>query len=229
MEVSIQAVSPEFGEQLISILASHAGIGGSGSGGGGGAAGGVCADDGSIKLRIKPSAAMTARAMSATRANFLNVMELLLSKSLRARALQRSVVGLAGSYPHGAVDAVDEDLSVADLAGLGGRHDCVDDFVNLIGRHCRLDLDLGQEADGVFGAAINFGVALLTPVTFDLGDGHPEHPDRGQGVAHLVKLKRLDDSHDDLHGSPPAKAHPWGGRLGHKDWPRDDPPPPATP
>src|SRR5882724_7337219 len=81
MEVSIQAVSPEFGEQLISILASHAGIGGSGSGGAGGVAGGVCADDGSMKLRIKPSAAMTARAMSATRANFLNVMVSLLSKS----------------------------------------------------------------------------------------------------------------------------------------------------
>src|ERR1700704_3574199 len=80
MEVSIQAVSPEFGEQLISILASHAGIGGSGSGGVAGA-GGVCADDGSMKLRIKPSAAMTARAISATRANFLNVMVLLLSKS----------------------------------------------------------------------------------------------------------------------------------------------------
>src|SRR6266545_2719334 len=79
MEVSIQAVSPEFGEQLISILASHDGVGGSGSGVGVG--GGVCADDGSMKLRIKPSAAMTAIAMSATRANLLNVMELLLSKS----------------------------------------------------------------------------------------------------------------------------------------------------
>src|SRR5436305_266266 len=110
MEVSIQAVSPEFGEQLISILASHAGVGGSGSGGVG-VAGGVCADDGSMKLRIKPSAAMTPRAMSATRANFLNVMELLLSK-VRARALQSSGVGLAGADAHGAVDAVDEDLSI---------------------------------------------------------------------------------------------------------------------
>src|SRR4029450_11757328 len=83
MEVSIQAVSPEFGEQLISILASHAGVGGSGSGGVGGVAGGVCADEGSIKLRVKPSATMTGRAMSATRANFLNVMMSLLSKSVR--------------------------------------------------------------------------------------------------------------------------------------------------
>src|SRR5882757_1545382 len=124
-------------------------------------------------------------------------------KAVRARALESSGVGLASADAHGAVDAVDEDLSIADLAGLGGRHDRFDDFVDLIGRDCRLDLDLGQEAHGVFGAAIDFGVALLAPVSLDLGDGHPEHPDRGQGVAHLVKLERLDDSHDDLHGLIP--------------------------
>src|SRR5215813_230808 len=136
-----------------------------------------------MKLRIKPNAAMTARAMSATRANFLNVMMSLLSKSVRARALQSSGVGLAGADTHGVVDAVDEDFSVADLTGLGGCHDRLDDFVDLIGRDCRLDLDLGQETYGVFGAAIDFGVALLTPVPLDLGDGHSVHSDRGQGVA----------------------------------------------
>src|SRR4051812_24666165 len=94
-------------------------------------------------------------------------------KAVRARALQSSVIGLAGADPHGAVDAVDEDLSVADLAGLGGRHDRVDDFVDLIGWDRRLDLDLGQEAHGVFGAAIDFGVAFLAAVPLDLGNGHP--------------------------------------------------------
>src|SRR5437016_8230283 len=89
----------------------------------------------------------------------------------RARALQSSGVGLAGADAHGAVEAVDEDLSIADLAGLGGPYDGVDDFVDLIGRDCRFDLDLRQEAYGVFGAAIDFGVALLTPVSLDLGDG----------------------------------------------------------
>src|SRR5262249_51891159 len=167
-----------------------------------------------MKLRIKPNAAMTARAMSATRANFLNVMMSLLSKAVRARALQSSGVGLAGADAHGVVDAVDEDLAVADLAGLGGSYDGVDDLVDLIGRHCRLDLDLGQEAHSVFGAAIDFGVALLTAVSLDLGDGHPEHPDRGQGVAPLVKFKRLDNSNDDLHGlTPPLEPVPGVARL----------------
>src|SRR6267142_1947829 len=107
-------------------------------------------------------------------------------KAVRARALQSSGVGLAGADAHGAVDAVDEDL------------------------------DLGQEADGVFGAAIDFGVALLAPVSLDLGDGHSERPARGQGFAHLVNLERLDDSHDDLHGFPPLKPVPGVAGSGTK-------------
>src|SRR3954452_11644745 len=124
-------------------------------------------------------------------------------KVVRARASQSSGLGLAGADTHGAFDAVDEDLAVADLAGLGGRHNRVDDSVNLIGRDCRFDLDFGKKAYGVFGAAIDFRVAFLTPVSLDLGDGHSEHSDRSQVVALLVKLERLDDSHDDLHGLVP--------------------------
>src|SRR5262245_54064876 len=136
---------------------------------------------------------------------------------VRARALQSSDISLAGADAHSAVDAVDEDLAVADLAGLGGSYDGLDDFADLVSRDGRFDLDLGQEADRVFGAAIDFGVALLTPVSFDLGDGHSEHSDRGQGVAHLVKLERLDDSHDDLHGLvPPLKPVPGVAGSGTK-------------
>ena len=39
-------------------------------------------------------------------------------------------------------------------------------------RHHDLDLDLGQEVHGVFGAAIDLGVALLAAEPLDLGDGH---------------------------------------------------------
>src|SRR6478752_5029408 len=51
----------------------------------------------------------------------------------------------------------DEDLAVADLAGLGGRRDGVDDFAHEIGGDSHFDLQLGKEAHRVFGAAVNLG------------------------------------------------------------------------
>src|SRR5262245_2602661 len=104
-----------------------------------------------MKLRINPSAATMARAIRAPRGNFLKVIGVTpYPNAVGARALQSRGIGLAGADAHGAVDAVDEDLAVADLAGLGGPYDGVDDFVDLIGRDRRFDLDLGQKADGVF-------------------------------------------------------------------------------
>src|SRR6185312_11119834 len=86
--------------------------------------------------------------------------------------LKRVGIGLARADAYGLVDRVDEDLAIADLAGLGGRSDCLDYLVGEIRRHRDLDLDLGQEADGVFGAAIDFGMPFLAAVTFDLGNRH---------------------------------------------------------
>jgi hypothetical protein len=65
-------VSPELGEQLIVILASHAGTGGSGGGGSGGA----WAYDGSESkmLRNSPSRIVMARATGHERRNVLNVI-----------------------------------------------------------------------------------------------------------------------------------------------------------
>src|SRR5205085_1360024 len=80
-------------------------------------------------------------------------------------------VCLAGADTHRAFQIEDEDLAVADLAGLGGRSDGFDDFFDLIGSDCDLDLELRQEAHGIFGAAIDFGVPLLTPISLDLSDG----------------------------------------------------------
>src|SRR5215207_8409802 len=114
--------------------------------------------------------------------------------------LQRVGVGLAGADAHRALDAGDENLAVADLPGLGGRGDRLDHPVDPVGRDRDLDLDLGQEADGVFGAAIDFGMAFLAAVALDIADGEAGGPDVGEGVAHLLELERLDDGDDGLHG-----------------------------
>src|SRR5262249_7546630 len=63
--------------------------------------------------------------------------------------------------------------------------------------------DLRQETHRVFSAAIDFRVALLTPISFDLRDRHPLHPDRRQSVSDLIELERLDNGHDDFHALDP--------------------------
>ena len=101
------------------------------------------------------------------------------------------------------VEPDDEYLAVADLPGLGGCRDGIGDLVDLVGRDRHFDLELRQQAHRIFGAAVDFGVALLTPESLDFGHGQPVHADRGERVADLVELERLDDGHDDFHGLSP--------------------------
>ena len=56
---------------------------------------------------------------------------------LRTRCSERVGVGLAGADAHGLIDRRDEDLAVADLAGLGGVGDGFDHLVDPIGRRPR--------------------------------------------------------------------------------------------
>src|ERR1700759_1419438 len=101
------------------------------------------------------------------------------------------------------VEVDDEDLAVADLAGFRSRGDGVDGLVDLIGGDCDLDLDLGQEAHGIFGAAIDFRVALLTAVTFDFRHRETVNANGGQGVTDLFELEWLNDRHNNFHESYP--------------------------
>src|SRR5947208_13333241 len=80
------------------------------------------------------------------------------------------------------VEVDDEDLAVADLAGLGGGGDGVDGLVDLIRGDSDLDLDLGQETHGIFGAAIDFRVALLAAIPFDFRHRETMNANGGQGI-----------------------------------------------
>src|SRR4029079_17996852 len=97
------------------------------------------------------------------------------------------------------IEAEHEDLAVADLAGLRGRGDGLDDLVDLIGSAGDFQLDLRQKAHGIFGAAVDFGVALLAPVAFHLGDGQSLNANLAERITDLVELERLDDGHDNFH------------------------------
>ena len=43
-------------------------------------------------------------------------------------------------------------------------------------------------------------MAFLAAVTLDLGYGHAVNADRGQRLAHLVKLEGFDNGNEELHG-----------------------------
>src|SRR6476661_5956125 len=216
-EVSIQAVSPEFGVHFSvtaffgSVSLTQAGgaaaAGGAAVGGAAaaGAAGAGCAEavSNAVMLRQRPSRTPKARANSPARENFFNVMAYSCPCCLRCGRLKRRRVGLAGADADGVIEAEHENLAVADLSGFGGAGDRADDLVDLVGGHRDFHLELGKEAHRVFGATVDFRATLLTPVSFDLGDGQPLHADGGQRVADLVELERLDDGHDDLHGFDP--------------------------
>src|SRR5262245_52818450 len=130
-----------------------------------------------------------------------------------AQCLQRVAVGLARANAHGAVDAGDENLAVADLSGLGRVGDHLDDLVDLVVVDRDVDPDLGQEVHRVLGAAINLLVALLAAVAFDFGDGHALDASRGERVANILELEWLDDSDDHFHGTSRGMRPPIEPRV----------------
>src|SRR6516225_8914478 len=118
--------------------------------------------------------------------------------------LERIRAGLAGANAHDLFEIRDEDLPVADLAGVGGLLDRFDDAIEQVVFDGGFDLHLRQEIDDVFGAAIELGVPLLPAESLDLGDGNPLHADSRQCLANFVELERLDDGGNEFHGVPPV-------------------------
>src|SRR5260221_14686437 len=70
---------------------------------------------------------------------------------------------LAGADADRLVDRADEDLAVADAAGMGCVLDRLVRALNQCALHYDLGLDLGQEIDDVFAAAIQLAMPLLPP------------------------------------------------------------------
>src|SRR5437867_5785041 len=119
--------------------------------------------------------------------------------SLLVGGLERALVALARADAHRRLDRIDEDLAVADVAGLGPAGAHFVDLVDEVVRNDDLDLDLGKEVDRVLAAAVELGVALLPAEAAHLRHGHPDHPDGGERLLHVVQLERLDNRLDLFH------------------------------
>ena len=81
------------------------------------------------------------------------------------------------------------------------------DLFHLFGGAGDFEFDLRQETHGVFGAAINFSVSLLTSVALDFGHRQALDADLGERIADFVELEWLDDSHDYFHFQYLPYAH----------------------
>src|SRR3954454_7013130 len=115
------------------------------------------------------------------------------------------------------VEIDDEDLAVADLSGFRGGRDGIDGLVDLVGGNSDLDFDLGQEAHGIFGATIDFRMALLAAISLDFRHRETVNADGGQGVTDFFQLEWLNNRHNNFHGSYPAWARSGRGRA-FLDW-----------
>src|SRR5205807_6724344 len=122
--------------------------------------------------------------------------------------------GLAGADADDLLEVEHEDLSVADLPGVGALLDRLDDAVEHVVLDGRLHLHLGEEIDDVLGAAVELGVSLLAAKALHLGHRDALHADRRQGFAHLVELERLDDRRYEFHGFSPIRTSTTRSRRG---------------
>ena len=98
------------------------------------------------------------------------------------------------------LNGVNKDFAVANFARAGGFYDgFYRAFHHIIGQH-EFQLHFGQKINGVFCAAIDFGVPFLSPEAFDFGYGHACDADFSEGFAHVVELKGFDDGFNFFHG-----------------------------
>src|ERR1700733_3333570 len=136
-----------------------------------------------------------------------NTIALVGSERMRQRRLrlsERGVVGLTGADADHAIDIGNENLAVADLAGLGGLHHRFHDLVHELGAHRDFDARLRHEINDVLGPAVEFGMAALPAEALDLGYGHARYADLGQGGPDGVELEGLYNCGYRFHTQAPA-------------------------
>src|SRR5689334_20561337 len=117
----------------------------------------------------------------------------------RLVASDRVHSGLTGADAHDFLDIGDEDLAVADTAGLGRLADGFDGAFDRVVAEHDLDLHLRQEIDDIFGATIEFGMAFLTSEALGLGYGDTLQSGLLKRFLHFVQLEWLDDRFDLFH------------------------------
>src|SRR5205085_632899 len=93
----------------------------------------------------------------------------------------------------------DKNLAVANLAGLSGPHDRIDDEREVRVGANDIHLHLGNEIDGILRAAIHLGMSLLAAKAADFRDGHPMNAALSESIFYIFELEMPNDRFDFLH------------------------------
>jgi len=99
------------------------------------------------------------------------------------------VIFLSGANANNALDGYNENLSIANFAGMGGGFDGLHNQVDLICYDHYLNIYLGDKVNHVFSTTINLGMSFLASVTLYLGDGHPLNANFCQRFFNAVEFK----------------------------------------
>src|SRR5512147_897775 len=110
--------------------------------------------------------------------------------------LYRLHATLASAYAYGVFHRGDENLAITDTAGTRRLLDRLDRLFDQGVLDHQLDLHLRQEINHVFGAPVEFGMALLTAETLRLEHGNALQSELVERFLHVVELERLDDRLD---------------------------------
>src|SRR5207253_3172147 len=136
--------------------------------------------------------------------------------------------GFAGPDADGFLDVGDEDLAVADAAGLRRATDRLDGFFDHVVAEHNLDFYLGEKIHHILRPAIELGMAFLTAEALGLGDGDTLQSDLLQRLLYLVEFEGLDDRLDFFHcvgasrlrgQSPASRAVALAGSVPSGDGP----------
>ena len=84
------------------------------------------------------------------------------------------------------------------------RHDRIQHGLQFALGNDDFQLDLREEIDGIFGAAVHLGVALLTAEAADFGDGHSRDAALGQRFLYVFELVMPDDRFHFFHRTAPS-------------------------
>src|SRR5215470_9043576 len=116
-------------------------------------------------------------------------------------SLNRIETGFTGSDTNGFLYLGDENLSIANAAGLCSAPYGIDRLVDHVVAEHDLDLHLRQKIDDVFGAAIEFRVTLLAPEPFGFRDRDALKSNLLQSLLYFIELEGLDDCLDFFHAT----------------------------
>ena len=126
------------------------------------------------------------------------------------------VVGLGRADAHHALERHDEDLAVADLAGLRALAQRVDRRLDERVGDRDLEADLLRQAHLHARAAVGLDPVELTAVALHAAERDPAHLGAVERLQHVVRLLRPDDADHELHGpAPPSigrRASYWARR-----------------